>query len=292
MSWGVKTASRSQTTARPQVKYGPVPSDKATILVATWNIWGMNVPAEYLKRGKFRGAIAASPASRELRSEVVWARRLKLISAELSAVRADVVALQECSRTLEATSGRSVAPPGMHVSEGSGVPTHVGLSILTAQTPAASGELPLKADLFGYPRPLWADIELCGLTVRVISVHVPLARIGPQMPILEELASFVERTPWPVVVAGDLNMEPDNPILAQTICRVGIIDATASLSLSMPNPRPKVRIDYVLVRGPGVSVHDAYTFGEVPDKDGFLPSDHLGVAAELSFERSRASTAL
>lgn len=274
MSWGEKTVSTSQAL-----------SYKARILVASWNIWGMNVPAEYVKRGKFRGAIAGSPATRESRSEVVWARRLKLISAELSALRADVIALQECSCTPEATSGRSVAPPGMHVTEGSEVPTRVGLSFLTAKAPVASGELTLKADLCGYPKPLWVDIELNGLMVRIVSVHAPLARVGPRMPILNELGSFVERTPWPVVVAGDLNMEPDEPILTQTLCRFDIIDATASL-LSMPNPQPKVRIDYVLATAPGVSVSDAYTFGEVADQDGFLPSDHLGVAAELSFERS------
>lgn len=278
-----------KTDSRPQGASGPGSGNTATLLVATWNIWGMNVPAEYLKRGKFRGAIAESPASRETRTEVVWARRHKLISAELSALRADAVALQECSRTPEKTSSRSVAPPGMHVTEGSEAPTHVGLSILTAQAPAASGELSLEADLFGYPRPLWADIEIAGLRMRIISVHVPLERVGPRMPILEEFAAFIERTPWPVVIAGDLNMEPDNPILTQTLSRFGIMDATARLSASIPNPQPKVRLDYVLVRGPGVSVHDACTFGETADQDGFLPSDHLGVAAELDFGHPGAS---
>ena len=56
--------------------------------------------------------------------------------------------------------------------------------------------------------------------------------------------------------------------------------ASASVGPTAPNPDPVVRLDYVLV-GSGVRVRSVTRLGERADADGFLASDHLGIAVEL-----------
>jgi endonuclease/exonuclease/phosphatase family metal-dependent hydrolase len=254
------------------------------VRLASWNLWGVNVPVTYFRRGKRRGAMPGSPASDAADPGAVWARRRRLIAAELATLDPDCIALQECARQPGGRStGAAVAPPERYVTEGDALDRNVGLALVSRYPPRRQGMVPIRSELFGYPEPLWVEVELDGVLVRVVSVHLPLAKVGPRRPVVEELARFSERCVEPVIVAGDLNMEPDDEIL-DVLGAAGFSDLTARCDPSMPNPDPVVRLDYILLRGSG-TVRAAHTIGARPDDDGFLPSDHRGVLVEVELER-------
>ncbi len=58
----------------------------------------------------------------------------------------------------------------------------------------------------------WADLKLInGLTIRVMSLHMPPARISYLQPVMaDNLAGFVDETTYPVVVGGDWNFTVNN----------------------------------------------------------------------------------
>ena len=60
----------------------------------------------------------------------------------------------------------------------------------------------------------------------------------------------------------------------------GLRNASAEVGPTMPNPSPVVRLDYVLTSSDLV-VRAAWHLGEQPETNGFLASDHLGVAVAL-----------
>ena len=56
----------------------------------------------------------------------------------------------------------------------------------------------------------------------------------------------------------------------------------------MPNPLPVVKLDYILARSeqPDLfSTVSTETLGLEGDADGFLPSDHAGIFAEIALAR-------
>jgi len=99
------------------------------------------------------------------------------------------------------------------------------------------------------------------------------------MPFVTELARRLTHLPRPLVVCGDLNAAPDDPHIAALLA-AGLRDASADVGPTMPNPSPVVRLDYVLASSDLV-VRAAWHLGEQPEADGFLASDHLGVAVAL-----------
>ena len=250
-----------------------------SFVVASWNLWGGNAPGTYTRdRGIVRGATPGSPASVELDPERSWLRRLPLLAAELERARAEIVAVQESTRQGDGTCARQLAALlGMHVAEDD---HERGVGLLS-RVPIRSVEpLNLGGPSLGYPSPL--RVELSSRFPTCVVVHLPLARIGNRMPFVRDLTLSLAAIEPPLLVCGDLNAEPCDE-LVRMLLDSGVSDASAGLGPTMPNPFPRARLDYVLV-GNGardVSVASSTMLGETPDDEGFLPSDHLGVAVEL-----------
>ena len=89
---------------------------------------------------------------------------------------------------------------------------------------------------------------------------------------------------------GDFNSVPDAALIrmltATTVGRRTVLrDAWhvangGDSGPTMPSQAPTIRIDYIFV-SPALAVTVALRFGHKPARDGFYPSDHLGVAAVL-----------
>jgi endonuclease/exonuclease/phosphatase family metal-dependent hydrolase len=252
---------------------------RESFVVATWNLWGGNAPGIYQRdRGILRGASPGSPATAELDPERTWLRRLPLLAAELARARADVVAVQESTRQGNGTCAAQLAALlDMHVVEDN---DERGVALLS-RVPIRSVEpLRLAGPSLGYPSPL--RVEFATPIPTCVIAHLPLARVGERMSFVREFARTLAAIEPPLVVCGDLNAEPDDA-LVQMLLDVGLADASAGLGPTVPNPAPRVRLDYVLVANGtrDVRVRSSTRLGEIADDEGFLPSDHLGVAVEL-----------
>ena len=154
-----------------------------------------------------------------------------------------------------------------------------GLAVLSRWPITASTSLAVVSPTHGYPRPFDVELDLGATHVRCVVVHLPLERIGDRTTLFTELAHRLAHLPRPLVVCGDLNAGPDEPLLTRLLA-AGLLDASASVGPTVPNPDPVVRLDYVLVDS-GVRVRSVRRLGERADADGFLASDHLGIAVEL-----------
>ena len=251
-------------------------------MVATWNLWGGNAPGTYTReRGIARGALPGSPASREDDPVHAWKSRAPLLVAELARIGADVVALQENTRQPD---GRSCAAEladrlGMHVCEDD----HPrGLAVLSRSPVVAARRLQLGVETFDYPPPLVVELDAGSRRLTFVTLHLPLGRSGDRAPVVRELANAVGSLEPPLLVCGDLNAPPGDPVV-EDLLSAGLTDASAAAGNTMPNPEPRVRLDYVLVGAGGleVGVRGAATLGHRADPLGFLPSDHLGVVVEL-----------
>jgi endonuclease/exonuclease/phosphatase family metal-dependent hydrolase len=251
-------------------------------VVVSWNLCGCGVPGTYTRDRKIaRGALPGSPASRELDAAATWSKRLPLLVDELAPLDADVIALQENANGDEADScaAQLGARLGLHVCEDD---LEGGLAFLSQWPIRSTRNLELAADTFGYPAPLVVELTVRTERVTCVVVHLPLARCGDRTAFVAELARAMRGVEPPLLVCGDLNAEPDDP-LVEMLLASGLVDATAAAGPTMPNPEPQVRLDYVLVRSgrATTSVRPATTHGSRADDLGFLPSDHLGVAVEL-----------
>ncbi len=248
-------------------------------VLATWNLWGGNAPGVYTReRGIARGALPGSRASHENDSNRTWRRRVPLLAAELGRIAPDVVALQESTRLRDgATCAADLAERlGMHLVE-DGHPR--GLALLSRWPVRAARGLRLSAETFGYPTPLLAELDVSGRPLTCDVLHLPLARSGDRGPLVRELAASLDSLRAPLVVFGDLNAPPGDPVI-DALLATGLRDVSALAGQTVPNPGPVVRLDYVLLRADAI-VRSAATLGHCADELGYLPSDHLGVVVEL-----------
>jgi endonuclease/exonuclease/phosphatase family metal-dependent hydrolase len=134
-------------------------------------------------------------------------------------------------------------------------------------------------------RRLLVPVELAvdGRPVLLFDVHLSS---GPELrpTRLAQAMQLVGLPPAevPVVVAGDLNDDPDSPVIA-ALLDAGFVDAWAEAGGGRPGDtipanEPRRRIDYVLARG--LEVLDAYVPDDVgPAMSGL--SDHRPVVASL-----------
>lgn len=143
--------------------------------------------------------------------------------------------------------------------------------------------IPLKDPEPGEELPRWrearcvfrAEVEIDGETLVVFGSHFGLSA-SEQKYAVEITGALLDAETKPHVFMGDLNMEPDNPILAPIFARM------KDASTVMPEPKlshisdnPTVKIDYVFVSD-GITVHDA-------DIPASLISDHRPHWAEIEF---------
>lgn len=143
--------------------------------------------------------------------------------------------------------------------------------------------IPLKELEPGEEPPRWrearcvlrAEVEIDGETLVVFGSHFGLSA-GEQKYAVEITSALLDAEKKPHVFMGDLNMEPDNPILAPIFARM------KDTSVVMPEPKlshisdtPTVKIDYVFVSD-GIRVLDA-------DIPASLISDHRPHWAIIEF---------
>lgn len=127
-----------------------------------------------------------------------------------------------------------------------------------------------------------ADIDVNGKKFRLIGTH-PAPPINKNLFDLrnnhiEELSSFIEKQPVPVILAGDLNLTMWSSYYKKLIETTGLKNARKGFGLlpSWPTMLPAMMIplDHFLF-GPGFEVLDLRTAGSVG-------SDHLPVIAEFA----------
>lgn len=143
--------------------------------------------------------------------------------------------------------------------------------------------IPLKELEPGEEMPRWrearcvlrAEVEIGGETLVVFGSHFGLSA-GEQKYAVEITSALLDAETKPHVFMGDLNMEPDNPILAPIFARMHDTSAV------MPEPKlshisdtPTVKIDYVFASD-GIRVLDA-------DIPASLISDHRPHWAIIEF---------
>ena len=122
---------------------------------------------------------------------------------------------------------------------------------------------------------LRAEVEINGEELVVFGSHFGLSP-GEQEWAVEITSGLLDAETKPHVFMGDLNMEPDDPILAPIFDRVK--DAAAVMpvqKLSQVSDNPTVKIDYVFV-SEGIRVLDA-------DIPASLISDHRPHWAVIEF---------
>lgn len=251
--------------------------------LVTWNLWGRGAPKPYVEeRGIVRGAVPGSAALAEADPERTWSRRLPLLVGELADRVPDVVLLQECG-VHDAGHAATLVGERLGYDVVLGAPHPGGLAALTRVPRRRAGVMTLGAELYGYPAPIWLDVAVDGVELRVVCLHLPLARLGSREPVVRELLACDELGGRDaVVVAGDLNAAPDDPLI-RSIVEAGFEDVSGACGATVPNPDPVVRLDYLFVRANALRLDDvtADVFGDRPDAEGFLPSDHLAVGATV-----------
>ena len=118
-----------------------------------------------------------------------------------------------------------------------------------------------------------AVIEKDGKRLTVIGIHFGL-QIEEQIECAKTVCSLIDRSPYPVVLMGDFNVEPDDPVLEPVRAR---LTDTAILpggdAPTYPSDKPRIKIDYIfhsnVLKPTAVSVPE------------MIVSDHLPVAADF-----------
>jgi len=157
------------------------------------------------------------------------------------------------------------------------------------------------------------DAMIRGLPMRFVSVHLDPAcssasscsapDLAIQLAQTHELLQLAADTTLPLVFAGDFNTAANDPshptyVIYQALIDAGLTDAwkrqdpgfTCCQDGDLLNPKSKLtfRIDLVLFRG-DFGVGEVNLIGDKPsDKtpSGLWPSDHAGVTATLSAQRT------
>lgn len=246
-----------------------------------------------------------------------WAQRLPLIQAELRALDADVIALQE-------VLGFTGLPSQAHeIAAGTGWNVHhvpawnvgggltFGNAILSPHplTDLETLELPTPPGL-DTRTVAFARVELPHGPMPVFATHLTwqhhLGHVRCQQ--VRALADHADRlaptSGVPAVILGDLNADPDSDEMRffRGLTPLGGTSVFFSDCWAVTRPRDagytydrenayalrsrehSRRIDYCLVRGPGRHLCgeplSAALFGQTPT-DGVWPSDHYGVVAEI-----------
>ena len=251
--------------------------------IVTWNLWGHGAPGPYLQdRDEFRGALPGSKAANAFDGAQVWQRRRPLLTRTLRSIAPQLICLQETLGGETSLAHDLAADLGLPVYDDIGSPSLAILSPLPIKEVNTLSHL--QADWFGYTRPLHLIAHIDGCDFSVLCVHLPLARHGSREHLVRELSVWRSSAGY-TILAGDLNASPSDPVIGGLL-EGGYLDVSAGCGPTMPNPQPVVRLDYVLARSEGagvVSPVSCQVLGLEADADGFLPSDHAGLAVEFEW---------
>ena len=111
----------------------------------------------------------------------------------------------------------------------------------------------------------------------VMGSHFGLAP-DEQVSAVETVVSEIKKAEKPVILCGDFNMTPENPILSpifDTLCDTA--KTMEEPKLSFPSDKPEIKIDYIFV-----SSEFSIKSADIP---GVLASDHRPHIADLSLDR-------
>ena len=275
-----------------------------TMVFATYNLWGLGDPWRYtVERGIVRGAVPGSPATTLRPPGGSWSRRFPLVVMALEQAAADAIGLQEVCLDPEtgiSHAERIASSLGYHYAfqqvthadyGGGAVPT--GLAVLSRWPVQGWNDVPLPSTPETEQYALHALIEAPSRALDLIVVHLSPRSEEAQSAAVRQLLDYVDSLPSgrPAVLVGDFNAPPDSvairsltsaPARGDTLCDVWQQANPMDPGATMPSHAPVVRLDYLFV-SPEVRVIRAERLGELPDPDGFYPSDHLGVSATLRF---------
>jgi endonuclease/exonuclease/phosphatase family metal-dependent hydrolase len=112
--------------------------------------------------------------------------------------------------------------------------------------------------------------------VRVISTHLGLVQ-AERLSHVRRVLLVVDSSPWPVVLAGDLNERPGGPTWARLLTRLH--DVSESVGSTYPATGPQYRIDAVLATA-GVTGSGAHVLSGDDVRTG---SDHSPVVVDVSW---------
>lgn len=119
-----------------------------------------------------------------------------------------------------------------------------------------------------------AVVSAQGRELAVYVTHFGLTAEEQEHAVSTTLTTL-EGEPRPFVLMGDLNMRPDNPLIAKLNEKLVSTDDMLAGQFSFPSDAPKIKIDYIFA-----SHSVTVTHAEILP---ILASDHCPIAAEISF---------
>ncbi len=132
----------------------------------------------------------------------------------------------------------------------------------------------------------YVKIETKSQPLYIANIHFGLGSTCVETNVKETLANLQRvLSDQPVLVMGDFNITPDNPILNQ-FNEMGMIDIWKKLhpeenGFTFPSHQPAKRIDYIwanaLMANRLINTRQIWLIG-MNTKGGLYPSDHLGLA--------------
>jgi len=223
-----------------------------------------------------------------------WPKRLELLTAALRAADADVVALQEVLEDSRKglpnqadTLAAALGYPEVHfvAVEPEGAPKRYGNAILT-RLPVIEVARRKLEPLDDYRTAIRVRVRTAAGPVDVVGTH--LAWKPEQGPVraqqLADLLAWLPQDGTPLIVMGDFNAPLDDPGLAamgpprfESALPAGAAETTLNTARGH---EPRV-IDHIFVEREHFAVVGAEVIGDEPVA-GEYPSDHFGVAAQLS----------
>lgn len=241
------------------------PPDKASLNLATFNIW---------------------------HNQGDWPARLPLIIESLRAQDADVIALEEVlqdpavglpnqARTIAEALGyhwifRSADPEGQ--------PRQYGNALLT-RLPVVASDWKTLEPLDDYRTAIRARVEVGGRPVDVVGTH--LAWQDDAGPVrarqIADLLAWLPRDGTPLVVMGDFNAPLEDSglaVLTGPDYFTALAPGTVPTTLNPAKGHPNRVIDHIFARADAFSPVDARIFATEPTGDEYA-SDHFGVSATV-----------
>ena len=231
------------------------------------------------------------------KNEGQYERRLALMAKGLGALAPDIVCLQECFQAEGVDTAASLASVlGLHIlaeparrklrpHQGQMVESASGLAILCRDPRARSHRIDLPADAADGER--IGQWVAAGPDLRVLNLHLTHLRGSRAGQLrraqLERAIAGAARPGVALLVAGDLNAAAQAPELAAI---AGVLDPRSLPTLqgehverrSMSAPA----IDHLALAEPGGwKIANRFRALDRPDAEGWFPSDHAAVVADL-----------